>query len=105
MLEEQGMEEHIPGAQFFSIADIVEKNHSNFLAIPKLEDFNKYVHQLNIRKSDKIICYDNFGIGTSPRIWWTFKHLGAQNVFVLNGGLPKWKALDLPIEHGDEKIC
>ncbi len=45
---------------------------------------------LKIRKTDTIICYDDFGIYSSPRIAFTLKYFGAKNVRVLNGGLKKW---------------
>jgi thiosulfate/3-mercaptopyruvate sulfurtransferase len=40
---------------------------------------------------------------SSPRGWWTFRLFGAQNVFVLEGGLPKWQAEGRPLESGASK--
>ena len=34
-------------------------------------------------------------------MWWTFRIFGAKSVFILDGGLPKWKAEGRPIETGD----
>lgn len=36
-------------------------------------------------------CYDTQGIFSAPRVWWTFKVFGHDNVSVLDGGLPAWK--------------
>jgi thiosulfate/3-mercaptopyruvate sulfurtransferase len=33
-------------------------------------------------------------------VWWTFRVFGARDVFILDGGLPKWKAEGRPIESG-----
>jgi thiosulfate/3-mercaptopyruvate sulfurtransferase len=33
-------------------------------------------------------------------VWWTFRIFGASNVFILDGGLPKWKAEGRPLETG-----
>src|SRR5262249_18037556 len=33
-------------------------------------------------------------------VWWTFRLFGAQNVFVLEGGFPKWKAEGRQVEAG-----
>jgi thiosulfate/3-mercaptopyruvate sulfurtransferase len=33
-------------------------------------------------------------------VWWTFRIFGAKNVFILDGGLPKWKAEGRPLETG-----
>ena len=40
------------------------------------------------------------GMFSSPRVWWTFRLFGAENVFVLEGGLPKWKAEGRALETG-----
>ncbi|WP_313376427.1 sulfurtransferase, partial [Chishuiella sp.] len=44
-----------------------------------------------INKDSILICYDRWGVYSSPRVWWMFKVMGFNNVFVLNGGLPSWK--------------
>ena len=40
------------------------------------------------------------GLGGAPRVWWTFKIFGAKKVYILDGGLPKWKAEGRPVESG-----
>ena len=49
------------------------------------------------------MVYDGIGLGGAPRVWWTFRLFGAENVFILDGGLPKWKAEGRPIEAGTVK--
>ncbi len=36
-------------------------------------------------------------------MWWTFRIFGAKNVFILDGGLPAWKAEGRPVEAGEVK--
>ena len=43
------------------------------------------------------------GLGGAPRVWWTFRIFGAKNVYILDGGLPKWKAEGRPLEAGEVK--
>ena len=50
-----------------------------------------------------IVVYDGAGLGGSPRVWWTFRVFGAQQVFILDGGFPKWKAEGRPVEEGPAK--
>ena len=45
---------------------------------------------MGINKNSKIIVFDNLGVYSSPRVWWMFKIMGHENVFVLDGGLPEW---------------
>src|SRR3974390_894747 len=43
------------------------------------------------------------GLFSAPRVWWTFRLFGAEYVHVLDGGLPKWKAENRPLEQGEVK--
>jgi thiosulfate/3-mercaptopyruvate sulfurtransferase len=36
-------------------------------------------------------------------VWWTFRLFGAEYVYILDGGLPKWKAENRPLEQGEVK--
>src|SRR5262249_19778705 len=58
------------------------------------------VGALGIRDSDTIVVYDGMGLFSAPRVWWTFRLFGAEQVFILAGGFPKWKAEGRPIESG-----
>src|SRR5262249_15670568 len=49
---------------------------------------------------DTIIVYDGAGLYSAPRVWWTFRLFGAHKVFILDGGLPKWKAEGRTLEAG-----
>ena len=94
---------HIPGAVRFDIDAIAD--HSNPLPhmLPSAEQFARDVGALGIAETDTIVVYDGAGMFSSPRVWWTFRLFGAQNVFVLEGGMPKWKAEGRPLETGAAK--
>ena len=91
---------HIPGAVRFDIDAIAD--HSNPLPhmLPTAGEFAREVGALGIADTDTIVVYDGIGLGGAPRVWWTFRSFGARNVFVLDGGLPKWKAEGRPLEAG-----
>jgi len=55
---------------------------------------------LGISDRDTIVVYDTVGIRSSARAWWMFHVMGADNVRVLDGGLPKWMAERRTLEHG-----
>ena len=59
--------------------------------------------KLGIGNDDTIVVYDGAGLFGAPRVWWTFRVFGARNVFILDGGLPKWKAEGRPLEAGEVK--
>ena len=58
--------------------------------MPSTEVFNLEAKKLGIDNDSIIIVYDNEGMFSAPRVWWMFKVMGHKNVYVLNGGLPKW---------------
>lgn len=89
----------IKGARFF---DIVKNFSDPKAAFPNTmlssEMFQKEAQKLGIDKDTTIICYDNFGIYSSPRVWWMFQLMGFTNIAVLDGGLPAWKTENYPLE-------
>jgi thiosulfate/3-mercaptopyruvate sulfurtransferase len=91
---------HIPGAVRFDIDAIAD--HSNPLPhmLPNAAQFAREAGALGIADTDTIVVYDGIGLGGAPRVWWTFRIFGASNVFILDGGLPKWKAEGRPLETG-----
>jgi thiosulfate/3-mercaptopyruvate sulfurtransferase len=46
----------------------------------------------------RIVVYDSAGIFSAPRVWWTFRVMGASDVVLLEGGLPQWVAEGHPVD-------
>jgi thiosulfate/3-mercaptopyruvate sulfurtransferase len=94
---------HIPGAQRFDVDEI--SDHSNPLPhmLPSAEQFARDVGALGVGDGMTVVLYDGLGLYGAARVWWTFRVFGAQNVRVLDGGMPKWKAEGRPIETGAAK--
>ena len=47
---------------------------------------------MGISDTDTIVVYDGMGLFSAARAWWNFRIMGAQSVFILDGGFPAWKA-------------
>jgi thiosulfate/3-mercaptopyruvate sulfurtransferase len=92
---------HIPGAVFFDLEGV--SDHSTDLPhmLPGPTQFGEVVGALGIANSDTIVTYDSVGLFSAARVWWTFRIFNAKTVFVLDGGLPKWKSEGRPIETAD----
>ncbi|MGA8414804.1 MAG: 3-mercaptopyruvate sulfurtransferase [Xanthobacteraceae bacterium] len=93
----------IPGAVRFDIDEIADKSIPLPHMLPSPEQFAQAVGRLGISDRDTIVVYDGAGLFSAPRVWWTFRLFGAQNVFILDGGLPRWKAEGRPLESGSAK--
>ena len=92
---------HIPGAVFFDIEAVCDHSTDLPHMLPGPAQFGEAAGALGITDSDTIVVYDSVGLFSAARVWWTFRIFGAKNVRILDGGLPKWKAEDRPIETGD----
>ena len=83
---------HIRGAVFFDIDDIAEPGTILPHMIPSADLFAKKVGALGIGDDAKVIVYDSAGLSSAARAWWMFRLFGHQDVAVLDGGLPEWRA-------------
>lgn len=83
---------HIPGAVFFPIDEIADKASGLPHMLPHPADFEKAIGALGIAEGDSVIVYDDQGLFSAARVWWTFKVMGHRQVAVLDGGLPAWIA-------------
>jgi thiosulfate/3-mercaptopyruvate sulfurtransferase len=83
---------HIPGAVFFDIDDVAEPGTSLPHMIPSPARFAEKMAERGIGNDDKVIFYDANGLSSAGRGWWLLRLFGHDNVALLDGGLPKWKA-------------
>lgn len=81
---------HIPGARFFDIDEIADKDSHLPHMVPSQELFATRVRKMGIGNGHQIVVYDTAGIFSSPRVWWLFKLMGHKDIAVLDGGFPKW---------------
>src|SRR5258707_9966702 len=91
---------HIPGAAFFDIDAVADHSTDLPHMLPGATMFSEEAGKLGIAATDTIVVYDGVGLGGAPRVWWTFRIFGAKNVYILDGGMPKWKAEGRPTESG-----
>jgi thiosulfate/3-mercaptopyruvate sulfurtransferase len=83
----------IPNSYKVSIEnDLSDLNSSTTHSFPSGKQVQKLSEQLGFNLKSTLIIYDNQGVYSSPRAWWIFRSLGYDNVFILDGGLPKWLA-------------
>jgi len=81
---------HINGAVFFDIDAIADRSSPLPHMLPTPAAFEAAIGALGVSHNDTIIIYDDQGIFSAARVWWTFRAMGHGAVAVLDGGLPKW---------------
>ena len=91
---------HIPGAVFFDIDAIADTETDLPHMLPAPADFGRMVGALGISEDMTVVVYDELGLFSAPRVWWTFEVMGAQDVRILEGGAPKWRSEHRPVEPG-----
>ena len=91
---------HIPGAVFFDIDAIADRKTTLPHMLPGAEGFGRAVGALGIGDDDRVVVYGAKNFIASARAWWTFHVFGHENVAVLDGGLPTWRAEGRPLEAG-----
>ena len=101
--KEEYLKAHIPGAVFFDINAIADKETELPHMLPGPDQFGAALSALGISEKDTIVVYDGKGLYSAPRVWWTLRIFGAKEVFILDGGMPAWKAEGRPTEAGEVK--
>jgi thiosulfate/3-mercaptopyruvate sulfurtransferase len=89
--------EHIPGARFVDVDEVADLRSDLPHMLPPVEKFMSRMRELGIGDGHQVVVYDTAGVFSAPRVWWMFKYFGQDNVAVLDGGLPKWKAEGHPV--------
>jgi thiosulfate/3-mercaptopyruvate sulfurtransferase len=89
---------HIKGAQFFDIDAMSDETSPLPHMLMGAKDFAKALGQMGISEQNEIIVYDGMGLFSAARVWWNLRIMGANSVRILDGGLPAWKAANLPLD-------
>ncbi|XP_071905540.1 thiosulfate/3-mercaptopyruvate sulfurtransferase 1, mitochondrial-like isoform X2 [Coffea arabica] len=66
--------------------------------LPSEEAFAAAVSALGIENKDGLVVYDGKGIFSAARVWWMFRVFGHDRIWVLDGGLPRWRASGFDVE-------
>lgn len=91
---------HIPGAVFLDLDAVSDADSPLPHTLPAPAAFAASAGVLGLSDRDSLVVYDTAGLFSAARVWWMLKVMGARDVRVLDGGLPAWRALDLPVEAG-----
>jgi len=99
-------ENRIPNARFFDLDKVIDKRSPYPHMLPSASDFAKAMSALGIRRDDTVVVYDTheLGIFSAPRVGWTLKAFGHNQVHVLNN-FKVWMEEGYPTESGEFWSC
>jgi thiosulfate/3-mercaptopyruvate sulfurtransferase len=69
--------------------------------LPDPQKFADEMTALGLGDGMRFVVYDSPGLFAAARVWWTLRAFGAEEVAILDGGLPQWRSEGRPIEPGD----
>jgi thiosulfate/3-mercaptopyruvate sulfurtransferase len=65
--------------------------------LPERADLIEALRSWGVNGDTQVVAYDAHGGMFGARLWWLLRWVGHQAVAVLDGGLPAWQALSLPL--------
>ena len=92
---------HIPGARFLDIDAVSDRSSPAPHMLPSAQLFGEAVGRLGISRDDRIVVYDNSPARTAARGWFMFRHFGAAQIVILDGGFQKWVAEGRATDQGE----
>jgi thiosulfate/3-mercaptopyruvate sulfurtransferase len=91
---------HIPGAVYFDIDTIADRDTSLPHMLPKPDLMANEMTALGLGDGMRFVVYDVLGLYAAARVWWTLRAYGAKDVRILEGGLMRWIVEGRPLEMG-----
>lgn len=98
---------HLPGAVFVDMNTELASHGvpaDGRHPLPAEADFAATVQRWGINAGDTVVAYDDAGAAAAARAWWLLRHVGLQDVFLLDGGLAAWRAAKLPVAEGEVRV-
>jgi thiosulfate/3-mercaptopyruvate sulfurtransferase len=90
--------EHIPGAAFADVlVELADPDARYPFWLPAPERFAAGVGALGVGAGTHVVTYAQETPMWATRLWWLLRYFGFDDVSVLDGGLPAWKAAGHPV--------
>ncbi len=91
------LKSHLQGAIFLDLDELSCQSNDLPHMFPQDKQFAKFTRNFGIEINNEIIIYDQNGFFSSSRVWFMFKYFGFKKIKILDGGINKWKKMNLPL--------
>lgn len=93
--------EHVPGAVFWDLDVMSDTEAVLPHMMPDPTNFAERLGAIGVSERDRVVVYDGSGVNLSaPRAWWQLRAIGHRSVWILDGGLCRWRDKGRPLESG-----
>lgn len=92
-------QEHLPGAYYADLEEDLsarKSEHGGRHPLPDLSQLSEKLGQMGVGQTSTVVAYDEQGGAMASRFWWLLQYMGHENVHVMDGGWPLWKAKGYP---------
>lgn len=86
-------EAHIGGAHYMHLdrnMSAAKGAHGGRHPLPDLEQFAATLSKMGANQDTLIVAYDSHRFAFAARLWWLLRHIGHDNVRILDGGYGAW---------------
>jgi thiosulfate/3-mercaptopyruvate sulfurtransferase len=93
-------DEHLPGAIHADLGrdlSAPRATGSGRHPLPDAETFASRLRDWGLNQDSGVVVYDDNNGMYAARLWWMLRWLGHDRVALLDGGLRRWRQLDLPL--------
>lgn len=98
---------HIPGAVYLDLEGELSGSVGSGTGrhpLPDPQQLQQTLGAAGISNRHNVVVYDDASGGVAARAWWLLHWLGHDAVWLLDGGMARWRALGLPLEaHSDPR--
>ncbi len=96
---------HIPGSQFINYPDVAPHRGKLESEMPEPGDFENVMRKAGVSNDSLVVVVADAmnpnAFASGPRLYWTLKNFGFNNVHLLNGGITSWINAEQKIATGN----
>ena len=84
---------HIPGAYYLHLNKDLSspvETHGGRHPLPDMDDFAQILRNAGVNQQSSIVLYDDSRFAYAARAWWLMKHIGLDDIQLLDGGFKAW---------------
>jgi len=98
---------HIPGAFYVDLERDLSspvQAHGGRHPLPNFERLQEKWRSFGINQGTTVVVYDDSRMAYAARAWWLLKHMGHEDVRILNGGFNAWLSIKGSVDRREPAV-